>query len=118
VARDRGSKGNGPPRFDPSGKLEILSKGWIRWSDRDPSWRDVFGFRGRNDVESPADKWSRVECVCKGDRITVFVNGKRVNEVQNVFPSSGKILLQCEGSEVFFRKVVLHPLQPEPGINQ
>jgi hypothetical protein len=34
---------------------------------------------------------------------------------QNVFPSAGKILLQDEGSEVFFfRKVELHPLQTEP----
>jgi len=110
VARDRDAKGDAPPRFDPSGKLETFRRGWIHWSGRDPLWRDVFGFRGRNDVESPAGEWSRIESVCRGDRITVLVNGKRVNEVQNVFPSSGKILLQCEGSEVFFRKIELHPL--------
>ena len=110
VARDRDARGNAPPQFDPSAKLETFRRGWIRWSNRDPSCCDVFGFRGRNDIESPVDKWSRIECVCRDDRITVFVNGKQVNEVQNVFPSAGKILLQCEGSEVFFRKVELHPL--------
>ena len=110
VTRDRGAEGTGPPRFDPSGQLETFRKGWIRWSGRDPGWRDVFGFRGRKDVESPADRWTRVETVCRGDRITVWVNGQRVNEAQRVFPSAGKILLQCEGSEVFFRRVELHPL--------
>jgi len=102
--------GDAPPRFDPSGRLEVFRRGWIHWRGRDPGWRDVFGFRGRNDVESLPDELSRIECVCRGDRITVFVNGKRVNEAQNVFPSTGKILLQCEGSEVFFRRVELHPL--------
>jgi lysophospholipase L1-like esterase len=51
-----------------------------------------------------------VECVCAGDRVTVLVNGKRVNEAYEVFPAAGKILLQCEGSEIFFRKIELHPL--------
>jgi len=110
VARDRDPKGDAPPRFDPSGSLEVFRKGWIRWSGRDPGWRDAFGFRGRHDVESPAGEWTRIETVCRGDRITVWVNGQRVNEAQNVFPSAGKILLQCEGSEVFFRRVELHPL--------
>jgi hypothetical protein len=35
--------------------------------------------------------------------IQVRVNGTIVNEVSQVFPSAGKILLQCEGSEIFFQ---------------
>ena len=68
-------------------------------------------FRGSRDVESPVGQWTRVECTCAGDRITVHVNGQHVNQARNLFPSAGKILLQCEGSEVFFRKIELHPLQ-------
>ena len=33
-----------------------------------------------------------------------------VNEIYDVFPSAGKILLQCEGSEIYFRRVELLPL--------
>jgi hypothetical protein len=33
-----------------------------------------------------------------------------VNEATDVAPGSGRILLQCEGHEVFFRKFELHPL--------
>ena len=35
----------------------------------------------------------------------------KVNEVSGCVPNAGRILLQCEGSEIFFRKVELHPLR-------
>ena len=100
-----------PPIYDPEGELEAFTRGWIRWSGRDPSWKDVFGFRGQNDLESPVGEWTRVECVCEEDKITVFVNGLKVSEAVKVFPDAGKILLQCEGSEIFFRNLELHPLR-------
>ena len=97
-------------QFDPSAGELTLSQAAIAWIDKDTAWKDVPGFRGRNDVESPLGEWTRLEIVCSGDRITIFVNGRRVNEAYNVFPAAGKILLQCEGSEIFFRKIELHPL--------
>jgi hypothetical protein len=39
-----------------------------------------------------------------------MLNGVMVNEAFDVSPSSGKILLQCEGSEILFRKLELLPL--------
>ena len=36
---------------------------------------------------------------------------KELNEANDVYPAAGKILLQCEGSEVFYRKVELRPLK-------
>ena len=98
-------------QFDPNADKRTLHGGAIAWADKDAAWRDVPGFRGRHDVESPHGEWTRIECVCAGDRITVFVNGQRVNEADNLFPAAGKILLQCEGSEIFFRKIELHPLE-------
>jgi len=44
--------------------------------------------------------------------LTIFVNGRRVNEAREVFPRSGRILLQCEGSEIFSRRVELRPAEP------
>ena len=43
--------------------------------------------------------------------VSVIVNGTVVNRAEAVFPSSGPILLQCEGSEIFFRRFELHPLE-------
>ncbi len=111
VARYRDAHGESGVRFDPSGKPETFQGGWIHWPGRDPGWKDVLGFRGRDDVESPPGQWTRIGCICNGSRVTIFVNGERVNEADDVFPAAGKILLQCEGSEVFFRKVELHPLE-------
>jgi hypothetical protein len=96
-------------QFAPAAAPRTLDAGAIAWLDKDLAWQDIPRFRGRNDVESPRGQWTTIECVCVGDTITVLVNGKRVNEARQVFPASGKILLQCEGSEIFFRKVELHP---------
>jgi hypothetical protein len=88
----------------------IARWGRINWSDKDREWKDRMDFRGRRDVESMRDEWTRVECVCDGARIQVKVNGTLVNEASEVFPSRGKILLQCEGSEIFLRRLELRPL--------
>jgi hypothetical protein len=97
-------------QFDPRAERQTLTSAAIAWIHKDPTWRDVPGFRGRHDVESPLGEWTRLECICAGARITIFVNGTQVNEAHGVVPSAGRILLQCEGSEVYFRKVELHPL--------
>lgn len=101
-------------QFRSDADERVLRGGAIAWMDKDAAWRDVPGFRGGNDVESPHGEWTRIECVCADDRITVFVNGKRANEAFDLFPTAGKILLQCEGSEVFFRTLELHPLKKGP----
>jgi hypothetical protein len=63
-------------------------------------------------VERPAGEWNRVECSCRGATIEIAVNGKLANRATDVFPAAGRILLQCEGSEIFFRRVELHSLAP------
>jgi hypothetical protein len=103
---------DGFPYWNKDGKPVTLSMGGrLNWFGKDPAWRDVLDFRAKRDVESPHDAWTRVECVCDADRISVLVNGVTVNEGTGVTPSQGPILLQCEGSEVFFRKVDLLPLK-------
>jgi hypothetical protein len=100
------------PVFDPGGhRVTIEGFGRINWKNKDPAWEDVAGFRGARDIPSPTGQWNRVECICEGNRIQVLVNGVTVNRVEEVFPSSGHILLQCEGSEIFFRRVELQPLK-------
>ncbi|MBM3841460.1 MAG: DUF1080 domain-containing protein [Verrucomicrobia bacterium] len=90
----------------------IQTWGRLNWFGKDPQWKDALDFRGTRDVESPRGEWTRVECICRGDRITIRVNGAIVNEAFDVYPRFGRILLQCEGSEIFFRRFELHPLTP------
>jgi hypothetical protein len=97
--------------WQAGGRQQTLSRwGRVNWSGKSRAWRDELDFRGPRDVDSAHGEWTRVECVCAGGRIQVRVNGTLVNEVSQVFPDRGKILLQCEGSEIFFRRLELRPL--------
>jgi hypothetical protein len=98
--------------WKPGGEIRTVERwGRINWSMKSPQWRDLIGFRGEHDLESADGQWTRVECICDGESITVKVNGRVVNQARNVYPSEGKILLQCEGSEIFFRRFELQPLR-------
>jgi hypothetical protein len=102
---------DGWPFFESEGAAVPLQRtGRLNWLAKDRAWADVLDFRGKHDAESPRDEWTRVECIARGNRITVKVNDRLVNEACGVFPTAGYILLQCEGSEVYFRKVELRPL--------
>ena len=61
--------------------------------------------------EKPLGEWNRMEIICKGDEIIVWVNGDLVNHGYGATVDSGKIALQAEGSEVEFRKVELRKLK-------
>jgi|SRR5687767_10725980 len=102
---------DGRTRWKKGGTPVTYSGKQFWWSNHDPDFKELIDTRGRNDVESPLDQWTRVECICNGKRITVLVNGVTVNECYDVFPSAGKILLESEGFEIFFRKFELHPLK-------
>lgn len=96
--------------FDPAGDTATIYGGRINWYGRDPEWKDVKGFRGGNDVEKEPGKWNRIVCVADGREIKVYLNGKLVNHAVNSRPTKGKIQIQSEGAEIFFRKVTLKHL--------
>lgn len=91
--------------FQPEGKLVTINKGRINWYGRDPGWKDILGFRGKNDVEKPVGKWNTLKCVVKDGEISNYLNGKLVNRAVNVKPRKGRIQIQSEGAEILFRKI-------------
>jgi hypothetical protein len=75
-------------------------------------WTNVAGFRDPvGDLEKPHGEWNQLELVTCGNDIKQYVNGKLANEGTDPFPAEGKILLQSEGAEVFFRNIELYPLK-------
>ncbi|MEQ1586666.1 MAG: family 16 glycoside hydrolase, partial [Cyclobacteriaceae bacterium] len=96
--------------FQQEGQLASIHGDRINWYGRDPNWKDVIGFRGTQDVEKPMSEWNTLECIAKGDEIAIYLNGTLVNRAFKVKPSKGRIQIQSEGAEIFFRKVVLEPL--------
>jgi len=99
--------------WDPAGEPAEFGRGRNRvdCSYKDPQWKDELGFRGANDVENPVGQWNRVEVICDGGDLTYLLNGVQVNGLTDSSFREGRILLQSEGAEIFFRKIELHPLQ-------
>ncbi|MGE3819215.1 MAG: DUF1080 domain-containing protein [Isosphaeraceae bacterium] len=62
------------------------------------------------DAEKPHGEWNVVEVICDGGKIVNVVNGEVVNEGTEASVTKGKIVLQSEGAEVFYRNVTLTPL--------
>jgi hypothetical protein len=81
------------------------------WSKHEAGFKELIDTRGKDDVESPLGEWTKVEVVADGRKLTVIVNGTTVNEAYDLTPAKGKILLQTEGFEIFFRKFELKPLR-------
>jgi hypothetical protein len=95
--------------FDEAGKPATRDKGRFDWWGRDPDWKDVAGFRGKENVENPPGEWNRSEVICDGDTIKNILNGKVMNYGTNSSHTFGKIQLQSEGAEIWIRKVELRP---------
>jgi beta-glucanase (GH16 family) len=75
-------------------------------------WQNVAGFRDTSgDLEKPRGEWNLLELVTQGNDIKQYVNGKLANEGTDPFPAEGKILIQSEGAEVFFRNIEVYPLK-------
>jgi hypothetical protein len=64
----------------------------------------------KSDAEKPTGEWNTIEVVCDGDKITNIVNGVVVNEATHASETKGRILLQSEGAEVYYRNIELQPL--------
>ena len=93
--------------FKPGGNNETINSGRINWLKRDPEWKDILGFRGKQDVEKSVGEWNTLECIADGDKLSFFLNGILVNEASNVKPQKGRIQIQSEAAEIFFRRVEL-----------
>jgi hypothetical protein len=97
--------------FDPQGEPTTFSSGRINWWGRSPSWEDRLGFRGAQDVESPGSEWTRLEAVVEKGNLTYYVNGQLVNAATDSTFTSGRIMLQSEGAEIYFRRIDIGPLR-------
>lgn len=110
-----GRDANGWYTWQRSGREQTIERwGRLNWSGKSRDWRDVTDFRGERDVERAPGEWNRVECLCEGGGIRIALNGATVNESRDVWPQRGRILFQCEGSEVYFRNVELEPVTAKP----
>jgi len=101
--------------WQPGGmNCRIQRWGRINRMGKSARWTDTAGFVCPSGLERPAGAWNTSEIVAVGDRMEFRLNGRVVNRFSQVHPAAGAILLQCEGSEIFFRRVRLRPASAMP----
>jgi hypothetical protein len=99
--------------YDPKGEWKVFSQ--------------VPGKEGRcvkqPDNEKPTDEWNTVEVICFGEDSLHLVNGKLVmrlhgpRRIDGAKPepvTSGPIILQSEGAEIFYRAIETRPISALP----
>jgi hypothetical protein len=61
--------------------------------------------------ENPGQAWNTIEVICIDNKSEHYVNGHLVNHAENISVTEGKILLQLEYAEIFYKSVELLPLK-------
>ncbi len=64
----------------------------------------------KKDNEKPTGEWNRIEIIASKGKCTHIMNGVIVNEGENMSLRSGRILIQSEGAEIYYRKIDLKEL--------
>lgn len=92
------------PRWSKGGTPATYTSRQFWWSKHEAGFQELLDTRGKEDVESPLGEWTKVELDVRGGRAAVIVNGTTVSEIFDANPAAGRVLLQNEGYEVFFRR--------------
>ena len=109
---------DGKTRWNKDGTPTKYTGRQFWWSLHEPGFKELRDTRGKDDVASPLGEWTKIDCICKDDRITVKVNGVTVNEIYDVFPSAGQIHFENEKNEIYFRNVTITGLTKQGAENE
>lgn len=64
----------------------------------------------KKDNEKPTGEWNRLEIIAQKGKCTHIMNGVVVNEGTDASLRTGRILIQSEGAEIYYRKVEIEEL--------
>ncbi len=65
----------------------------------------------KQDAEKPHGEWNRVEVISSKGKITHIVNGVMVNGGEDPNVREGRIAIQSEGAEIYYRKIDIAELK-------
>ncbi|HEX6428195.1 MAG TPA: DUF1080 domain-containing protein [Niastella sp.] len=64
----------------------------------------------KKDNEKPTGEWNKLEIIAQNGKCTHIMNGVVVNEGTEASLRTGRILIQSEGAEIYYRKVEITEL--------
>ena len=79
--------------------------------------------RKQGDAENPSGEWNTLDLYCHGDTSVHVINGKammvlyhssQLENGQAIPLVKGKIQIQSEGAEVFYKNIMVEPLHAIP----
>ncbi|MEP7143511.1 MAG: DUF1080 domain-containing protein [Ferruginibacter sp.] len=73
--------------------------------------KDAFNVVKTKDAEKPNGQWNEASVIVKDGTITHLLNGEVVNTGRLGNTKEGNILLQSEGSEIYYRNVMVEELK-------
>lgn len=94
--------------YDPAGEM-------LLFSDKSPNDRHVVKSVLN---EKPTGEWNTLEVYCFGDSAIHVVNSKVVMRLYRSNIRKGKIQLQSEGAEVYYRNFKVTPINKLPDLGQ
>ena len=109
-ATDETARRDNADYWQKGGEPKRVTRGRVNWLFRDPAWTDTVDVRGPKDVDTAGKGWTHLECIADGDSLTYIVNGTVVNQASRVTPSAGKLQIQTEQAEIYYRRIELQPL--------
>ena len=68
-------------------------------------------FAKKKDNEKPSGEWNRLEIIAQKGKCTHIMNGVVVNEGTDASVRTGRILVQSEGAEIYYRKIDIEELK-------
>ncbi|MEP6725284.1 MAG: DUF1080 domain-containing protein [Bacteroidota bacterium] len=68
-------------------------------------------FQKKTDAEKPKGEWNQVEVISDHGKITHVVNHTVVNEATDPSIKKGKIIIQSEGAEIYYRLISIQELK-------
>jgi hypothetical protein len=73
--------------------------------------KDFNRAKKKADAEKPTGEWNKVEVISNNGKLTHIVNGTVVNEASDPSVTEGKIIIQSEGAETYYRKIEIVELK-------
>lgn len=92
------------------GDIWLIDSAFVTHSDTVTTRKPYHSVVKIRDGEKPTGEWNKVEVIVNKGDITYLVNGQVVNKAKNPNPKAGRIMLQSEGAELFYRNVELQKL--------
>ena len=92
------------------GDIWLIGGATVEVEGRRTQPMDYLRVQKKTDQENRTGEWNKVELVVNKGSITYLVNGAVVNTASNPNITKGKILIQSEGAEIYYRNIRLAEL--------